>query len=55
VLERRTFVTPDDIAAVAEPVFAHRLVLTAESAVSGVEKADIVGEVLDTVPVPTVE
>ena len=55
VLGGRAFVTPDDIAAVAEPVLAHRLVLTAEATVSGVETTDIVAEVLDTVPVPTVE
>ncbi len=55
VLAGRGFVTPDDVAAVADPVLAHRLVLTADATVSGVEKADVVADVLDEVPVPTVE
>ena len=55
VLEGRAFVTPDDVAAVLEPVFAHRLVLTAEATVSGIEKSTVVADVMDEVPVPTVE
>jgi MoxR-like ATPase len=55
VLEGRAFVTPDDVAAVLEPVFAHRLVLTAEATVSGIEKSTVVADVMEEVPVPTVE
>ena len=55
VLEGRGFVTPDDVAAVVPPVFAHRLVLTADATVSGVGKPAVVADVLDDVPVPTVE
>jgi MoxR-like ATPase len=55
VLEGRAFVTPDDVAAVVPPVFAHRLVLTADATVSGVGKPAVVADVLDDVPVPTVE
>jgi MoxR-like ATPase len=36
-------------------VLAHRLVLTADATVSEVDKRDVVRDVLDQVPVPTVE
>jgi len=55
VIEGREFVTPDDVAAVAEPVLAHRLVLTAEATIGDVEKRDVVEEVLADVPVPTIQ
>ena len=55
VLEGRAFVTPDDVAAVVPPVFAHRLVLTADATVSDVRKPAVVADVLDDVSVPTVE
>lgn len=55
VLRCRDFVTPDDIRTVAEPVLAHRLVLTAESQVQNVDKRAVMRDVLSTVPVPTVE
>ena len=51
----REYVTPDDIKRVARPVLAHRLVLTPDATVSGVEKDEIIERVLDTVPVPTVD
>jgi MoxR-like ATPase len=51
----REFVTPDDIKRVAQPVLAHRLVLTADATVSDVRKRDVVRDVLDQVAVPTVE
>jgi len=55
VIEGRDFVTPDDVRRVAMPVLAHRLVLTPEAAVEGVDPDEIVEDVLDSVPVPTVE
>jgi MoxR-like ATPase len=55
VLDGRTFVTPDDVRRVVEPVLAHRLVLTPEASIDNVDKARIVREVVDQVPVPTVE
>ena len=51
----RDYVTPDDIKRVAQPVLAHRLVLTPDATVNQVEKSQIVESVLDSVPVPTVE
>jgi len=50
----REFVTPDDVRSIAHSVLAHRLVLTADARVDDVSKADIVADVLETVPVPTV-
>jgi len=50
----RRYVTPDDVKAVAEPVLAHRLVLTADATVEQTARADVVGDVLDEVPVPSV-
>jgi MoxR-like ATPase len=55
VIDGREFVTPDHIANSIQPVFAHRIVLTADATVSGVSKADVVQDALDSVPVPTVE
>jgi MoxR-like ATPase len=54
VIEGREYVVPDDVVRVAEPVLAHRLVLTPEAAVQEVEKAEIVRDILDEMPVPTV-
>ncbi len=51
----RDFVTPDDIKRVAQPVMAHRLVLTPDATVNEVKKSQIVDAVLDSVVVPTVE
>lgn len=55
VLEGRAFVTPDDVKRVAGPVLAHRVVLTPDARVDDVEAADVVGDVLDRVAVPTVK
>ncbi|GAB3026767.1 AAA family ATPase [Natronobiforma cellulositropha] len=51
----REYVTPDDIKRVAQPVLAHRLVLTPDATVNNVSKIQIVDTVLESVPVPTVE
>jgi MoxR-like ATPase len=55
ILQGRDFVVPDDIKWIVEPVFSHRLVLTADAGVRGVERSEIVADVLDTVPVPGAE
>jgi len=54
-MEGREYVTPDDIKTIAQPVLAHRLVLTPDATVNDIEKSQIVSAVLDGVPVPTVE
>jgi len=51
----REFVTPDDVKEVALPALAHRLVLTPDATVENVEKRDVIQDVLDETPVPTVE
>ena len=55
VIEGREYVTPDDVKGVAQPVLAHRLVLTPDATVNNVEKSQVVDDVLEQVPVPTVE
>jgi MoxR-like ATPase len=55
VVDGRSYVTPDVVKTVAEPVLAHRLVLTADARVDDVRKATVVGDVLDEVAVPTVD
>jgi MoxR-like ATPase len=49
----RTYVVPDDLKALAEPVLAHRFLVTPEAQLSGVTAADALNEVLRSVPVPT--
>ncbi|MCL9815530.1 AAA family ATPase [Natronocalculus amylovorans] len=55
VVSGRSFVTPDDIKTIAPVVLAHRLVLTPDALVNDVNRAQIIRDVLDSVPVPTVE
>lgn len=55
VIQGRSFVTPDDVKAVANAVLAHRLVLTPEASVGEETKESIIQSVLDSVPVPTVQ
>ena len=50
----RDYVTPDDIKRVAQPVLAHRLVLTPDATVNEVAKSAVIEDVLDSIPVPTV-
>jgi MoxR-like ATPase len=54
VLQGRDYVTPDDVKAIAEPVLVHRIVLTGEANVEGVDPADVVADVLDRIDVPAV-
>ncbi len=54
VLERRAYVVPDDVKRVVEQVFAHRIVLTADAGVRGVQQTAIIDDVLDRVAVPAV-
>jgi MoxR-like ATPase len=49
----RSFVVPDDVKALAEPVLAHRLVVTTEAQLQGISPADALREVLGAVAVPT--
>ena len=46
------FVTPDDVKAVAQCVLAHRLVLTPDALLEGIQAGQVVDEILGQVPVP---
>ncbi len=48
----RDFVTPDDVRRLVQPVFAHRLVLSSAGMQRRATIADVVAQVLATVPVP---
>jgi MoxR-like ATPase len=50
-LEGRDYAVPDDVRAVALPTLAHRLALDTKAKYSGVQKEDVVRELLDSVPV----
>jgi MoxR-like ATPase len=50
--EGRSFVSPDDVKACAEPVLAHRLILAPEARASGLAGGDLVREALEHTPVP---
>jgi MoxR-like ATPase len=48
----RNFVTPDDVKALAEPVMAHRLMLTPDAQLQGMSSSRIVNDIVNQVPVP---
>ncbi|WFE28023.1 MoxR family ATPase [Solwaraspora sp. WMMD791] len=48
----RGFVLPEDLKALVEPVFAHRLLLTADAQLRGVTAAEVLAEAIRAVPVP---
>jgi MoxR-like ATPase len=48
----RAFATPDDVKALVRPVLAHRLTTSGDARLRGVSTEDVLGELLDTVPVP---
>jgi MoxR-like ATPase len=51
-LAGRDHVLPDDVQLLAAPVLAHRLLLTADAALSRRSAEQVVSELLSTVPVP---
>ena len=52
LVERRAFVTPEDVQAVAPSVLAHRLILAPEARSAGLSADDVVREVVEGTPVP---
>lgn len=50
--EGRSYVTPDDVKALAVPVLAHRVVPSSEAQLRGLDAADAVAELLSTTPIP---
>ncbi len=51
-MNRRSFVTPDDVKTLAQATLAHRLVLRAEAELEGVSVASVLASAVDSVPVP---
>ena len=54
VLSGRSFVTPEDVKAVAVPALAHRLTLTPQTWATGMQPADVVEVQLRQTPGPAV-
>ena len=52
LLRNRDYVLPDDVKELAEPVFSHRLVLTASSRMQGVDGRRLIQQILDSIEVP---
>jgi MoxR-like ATPase len=50
--ERRDYLSPDDVKAVAAPVLSHRLILGPEARAAGLDPAELVREALARTPVP---
>ena len=48
----RSYVVPDDVKTLASAVLEHRLVLSSEAMMRGVDPGDVLASILDTVPVP---
>ncbi len=48
----RDFVLPDDIKELAEPVVSHRMIITAAARMRGTKGSDVVGRIVDRLPVP---
>ena len=53
LLDGRDYVLPDDVKALAEPVFGHRLVPTTDARIRDREASEVLREILRSVPVPT--
>jgi MoxR-like ATPase len=48
----RTYITPDDVKALAEPTLAHRIILRPDAEIQGRTAAEIVARAVQAVPVP---
>ncbi len=51
-LQRRDYVTPDDVRAMAGPVLEHRLILRPEVEIEGLTIAEVIQGILQQIPVP---
>lgn len=54
-LKGRAYVAPDDVHAMVSPVMTHRIILTTESQVRGVDKSQVVEQALEALPVPSMD
>jgi MoxR-like ATPase len=48
----RDFVLPDDVKALAESALCHRIILGPAARLRDMDAAEVIGEILDNVPVP---
>ena len=55
VIENREYVLPIDIKRISPVVLAHRLVLTPQAQVNDVDKDAVIEDILEEVPVPSIE
>ncbi len=55
VIDGRDYVTPDHVKTIVQPVLAHRLVLTPDARVNDVQKSAIIDDILEDIPVPTID
>ncbi len=53
--DRRDFVIPDDVKILAQPVFGHRIIVTADAAMAGRDTNAVIADILETVEVPVAE
>jgi len=53
LMQGRPYVVPEDIKALVEPVFAHRLLLAPDATMRGVTATEVLRGVLESVPTPT--
>jgi MoxR-like ATPase len=53
--ERRDFVIPDDVKALAIPVLGHRVIVTADAAMAGRDAPAVIEDILATVEVPVAD
>jgi MoxR-like ATPase len=51
-LQGRTYVIPDDVKALIEPTFAHRLIISPSARIKNVEARAVVEQIAQSVPVP---
>ncbi len=54
-LNGRSYVAPDDVHSMVEPVMTHRIILTTESEVRGVDKSQVVKQAVEALPVPSMD
>ena len=52
LIRARDYVIPDDVKELAEPVLEHRVIVSANARMRGIESRHVVADVLDQVPVP---
>jgi MoxR-like ATPase len=51
-LEGREYVVPDDVQLLLAPVFAHRVLLTAEAHIAGRSVEDVLNRIVQSTPIP---